>query len=192
MEVVLTIPSSYSDIGEQLSNVHAEQKIKYRQALFQILSRLWFLCRQGFALRGDGTECDSNFQQLLCLKARDDSNLADWLKRKENVYTSPDIQNEIIKILGKHVLQGITKELQSSPFLTVMADETTDCSNKEQVTIVVRHVAENLEVHEEFLGLFPVKSTDATTLTNIIKKVFEDHGYRCKDYVDSVMMVQVP
>ena len=32
-----------------------------------------------------------------------------------------------------------------------MADETTDCSNKEQVTMVVRHVAENLEVHEEFL-----------------------------------------
>ena len=28
MEVVLTIPSSYIDIGEQLSNVHAEQKIK--------------------------------------------------------------------------------------------------------------------------------------------------------------------
>ena len=91
MEVVLIIPSSYSDIGEQLSNVHAEQKIKHRQALFQILSCLWFLCRQGLALRGDGTECDGNFQQLLHLKASDDSNLADWLKRKENVYTSPDI-----------------------------------------------------------------------------------------------------
>ena len=123
---MLTIPSSYSDIGEQLSNVHAEQKIKHRQALFQILSCLWFLCRQGLALRGDGTECDSNFQQLIRLKARDDTNLADWLKRKENVYTSPDIQNEIIRNLGHHVLQSITKQLQSSPFLTVMADETTD------------------------------------------------------------------
>ena len=141
------------------------------------MSCLWFLCRQGLALRGDGTECDSNFQQLLRLKASDDNNLADWLKRKENVYTSPDIQNEIIKVLGNHMLQSITKELQSSPFLTVMADETTDCSNKEQVTMVVRHVADNLKVHEEFLGLFPVsKSTDATTLTNIIKKVFEDQG----------------
>ena len=57
----------------------------------------------GTALRGDGTECDSNFQQLLRLKGSDDSNLADWLNRKENVYTSPDIQNEIIKVLGNHV-----------------------------------------------------------------------------------------
>jgi len=113
---------------------------------------------------------------LLCLKAGDDSNLSDWLKRKENVYTSPDIQNEIIKILGYHVLQSITKKLHSSPFLTMMSDETTDCCNKEQVTIVVRHAAENLKVYEEFLGLFPVKSTDATTLTNTIKKVFEDQG----------------
>ena len=86
------------------------------------------------------------------LKARDDNNLTDCLKRKKNVYTSPDIQNDSIKTIGCHVLQSITKELQSSPFLTVMTDETTDCSNKEQVTIVVRHVAENLEVHEEFLG----------------------------------------
>ena len=40
VEVLITIPSSYSDIDEQLSNVHAEQKIKHRQALFQILSCL--------------------------------------------------------------------------------------------------------------------------------------------------------
>ena len=106
---MLTIPSSYSDIGEQLSNVHAEQKIKYRQALFHILSCLWFLCQQGLVLRGDGTECDSNFQQLIRLKARDDTNLADWLKRKENVYSSPDIQNEIIRNLGYHMLQSVTK-----------------------------------------------------------------------------------
>ena len=38
------------------------------------------------------------------------------------------------------------------------------------------HVRENLEVYEEFLGLFPIKSSDATTLTTIIKKVFEDQG----------------
>ena len=61
VEVVLTTPSCHSDIGEQLSNVHAEQKIKHRQALFQNLSCLWFLCQQGLALRGDETECDSNF-----------------------------------------------------------------------------------------------------------------------------------
>ena len=53
-----------------------------------------------------------------------------------------------------------------------MADETTVCSNREQVTIVVRHVAKNLEVHEEFLSLFPVKSTGITTFTNYNQEGF--------------------
>ena len=63
-------------------------------------------------------------------------------------------------------------ELQHSPFLTVMADETTDSSNQEQVTLVVRRVTEEFEVHEEFLGLYHVGSIDAATLTAAIKDVF--------------------
>ncbi len=41
-------------------------------------------------LTGDGF--DGNFQQLLLMKAEEDSNLAERLKRKENVYTSPEIK----------------------------------------------------------------------------------------------------
>ena len=69
---MITIPSSYKDIGKQLSNAHAQQKIKCRQALFQIPRSIWFLCQQGLALRGDGTEHDSNFNQLLALKTKED------------------------------------------------------------------------------------------------------------------------
>ena len=53
-------------------------------------------------MRGDGDESDGNLQQLLRMKAADD--LADWLKRKENVYTSPDIQNELLKTMGIQLL----------------------------------------------------------------------------------------
>lgn len=68
------------------------------------------------------------------MKADDDPILAEWLKRKENVYTSPDIQNEILEVVGLQIFRMISKEIHSSPFLTIMADETTDISNKEQVT----------------------------------------------------------
>ncbi len=121
------------DIGEQLSHQHALQKVQNRQALFQILSAIRYLARQGLALRGDGDEVDGNLQQLLRMKAEEDSNLTEWLKRKENVYTSPDIQNELLKLMGFQVLREIATELQNSPFITVMADETTDASNREQV-----------------------------------------------------------
>ena len=50
-----------------------------------------------------------------------------------------------------------------------MADETTDSSNREQVTLILRRVTQ--EVHEEFLGLYHVASIDAATLTTAIKDV---------------------
>lgn len=52
----------------------------------------------------------------------------------------------------------------------VMADETTDSSNQEQVTLIVRRVTEELEVHEEFLGLYHAASIDAATFTAVTKE----------------------
>ena len=53
-----------------------------------------------------------------------------------------------------------------------MADETTDASNKKQVTLIIRQVTEDQQVHEEFLGLYSVPSTDASTLTSVIRTLF--------------------
>ena len=58
-------------------------------------------------MRGANDETDSSFSQLLSMKAHDDPNLASWLKIKEKVNTSATIQNEIIKIMGIHVLCNI-------------------------------------------------------------------------------------
>ena len=52
-------------------------------------------------------------------------------------YTSPDVQNQVIDILGAHVRDKI---LQQAQFYTVIADEVTDCSNKEQLSLVLRYV----------------------------------------------------
>ena len=52
-----------------------------------------------------------------------------------------------------------------------MADETTDSSNREQVTLILRQVTKELEVHEEFLVLYHVASIDAAMLTTAIKDV---------------------
>ena len=72
---MVTLPSTTRDIGEQLSQQHAAQKMKNRQALYQILSSIKFLSRQGLALRGDGDESDGNLHQLLQMKAEEDPNL---------------------------------------------------------------------------------------------------------------------
>ncbi len=47
-----------------------------------------------------------------------------------------------------------------------------DASNVEQVTIFVRWVTDDLQVHEDFLGLYSVPSIDAAMLVSVIKDVF--------------------
>ena len=55
-----------------------------------------------------------------------------------------------------------------------MADETTDSSNKEQATVILCYATDGLEIHEDFIGLYNIKSTNASTLTQAIKCVFEE------------------
>ena len=170
VEVMITLPATTRDIGEQLSHQHAIQKEKNRDALYQIFSSVKYLGRQGLALRGDGNEKDGNLIQLLLMKAKQDKNLSQWMKRKKDVYTSPEIQNEIVKVLGVKVLRELSSSLQSSPFLTIMVDETTDVSNKEQAAIVIRRV-EDFHVYEEFIGLYCIPSLEAKTIVAVIKDV---------------------
>ena len=92
--------------------------------------------------------------------------MVDWLKRKANKYTSHQNQNDILKIMAIHVLREISVCLQKSPFITLMMDETTDVSNKEQLTIVLRWVTEDFEVNE---GMYHVPTIDAETLTKAAK-----------------------
>ena len=49
-------------------------------------------------MQGD-TDGESNFIQLLKLRGKDLPILLKWLERKEDRYTSHDIQNEIIVIV---------------------------------------------------------------------------------------------
>ena len=139
--------------------------------LLKIISCVRYLAQQGLPFRGDGVESNSNFLSLLSLRTEDDAAFGEWLKRKDDKYTCHQVQNEILKIMASEVLQEVSSSLHRSPFLTVMIDETTDVSNCEQATIVLRQVTEEMEVFEEFLGAYQVPSIDSSTLTKVVKDV---------------------
>lgn len=124
-----------------------------------------YLARQGIALRGDCDEENGNLIQALKMRGEDVMLLLDWIKRKTNKYTSPEIQNEISKIMATHVLRQICN---CSPFITVVIDETTDIFNLEQATVVIRWLSESLDVHEDFLGLYQVPAINSNTLTSVV------------------------
>ena len=56
---------------------------------------------------------------------------------------------------------------------------------------MVRRVAEDLEVYEEFLGLYSVESIDAAMISTVIKDLFIRMNLSLESCVGSVMMARV-
>ena len=54
-------------------------------------------------------------------------------------YLSPDIQNELITLIGEKVLSSICSGVEDASCFAVIADETTNKSTKSQLSIVVRY-----------------------------------------------------
>ena len=146
---MVTLPKSTCDVGELLSSAHKKEKEEARAILKIIVSNIRFLARQGLALHGHD-ETNSNF----CAIAEDNPLLDKWLKRTWRKFTSHENQNEFLELMSHSVLRTIIGEIHDSPFLTIMVDETTDIPNREQLTLVIRRVDDNFEIHEEFLGLY--------------------------------------
>ena len=171
MIVTVDLPSSVKDIAETLQRELTKQKSENRQMLLKILSNIRFLARQSIAIRGDGDEENSNFIQLFKLRGEDDPKFAKWLKKKTDKYVSADIQNELLKVMGLQVLRDIATSLHSAEFYSIMVDETTDVSNKEQAVLCFRWVSDDLIAQEDFVGLYGIENTEAKTLVNMILDV---------------------
>ena len=179
VELVEKMPKTTRDVGDMLSSIHAQQKAENREMLKIILSSIRFLGRQGLALRGrfkeadennQAGEVDSNFIQLLKLRAEDNPKLLKWMEKSRDKFTSPDIQNEILSIMSLYIQREINSEI-SGKWFTIMVDETTDLSNTEQMVFCLRYVDDSLEVHEEFIGLYSLDSTSAESIVSTVKDV---------------------
>lgn len=63
--------------------------------------------------------------------------LTPLLMKKHN-YTSPEVQNELLGLMGTLVTQQLVDHIQQNRFYCVMLDETPDIRNKEQVVVCLR------------------------------------------------------
>ena len=162
------------NVGELLCNQHTEEKMKSHKVLLAILGNVRYLVRQALPLRGNwnletGSKENSNFYQLLKLRAEENSEILDWLSRKDDKYTSPVIQNEILDAIALCMLCKISENIQNATFFTIMADETADISNKEQLVVCIRWVDENFAVHEDFIAMYPLERTTANHIVAVLK-----------------------
>ncbi|XP_068725038.1 zinc finger MYM-type protein 1-like isoform X1 [Montipora capricornis] len=114
-------------------------------------------------------EENSNFHQLLKLRSQENPEIIEWLQKRDEKYTSPEIQNEMLEAMAFSMMRKISANIQNATFFTIMADETADVSNKEQLVICIRWVDHCFVIHEDFIGMHPLERTTADQVVAILK-----------------------
>ena len=74
--------------------------------------------------------------------------------------------NELIQLMGLQTLRLVMNDIRNAKWYSIIADETRDLSGQEQLTVCIRWVDTNYDVHEDFIGFVQVNTTDAETLTS--------------------------
>ena len=73
--------------------------------------------------------------------------------------------NEITVLLGQALLRQLLNDVGSVPYFALIADEATDISHNEQMSLFIWWVDSNYVIHEDTLGLVQLEeNTRAQTI----------------------------
>ena len=156
----LQAPSVAAQLVVQAQSAQFENRLM----LLRQLSSLKFLLRQGMAVRGHKEE-EGNLVQLIDLRSEDVPALKRWLEKHQ--YMSHQVVNEMITLMGNTVLHKLLSNICEACWFTIIADETGDISNHEQLAIAIRWVGSTYDIHE----LVYIPSTTSATLTVATKDI---------------------
>ena len=120
-----------------------------------------------------------NFLEILELVANHDPIIRCRLTDgpRNATYTSADIQNELLNVMGSIVQNQICADVKKAGFYSILADESKDCSKHEQMAIVLRYVdVESSTIFERFLTYVEVVSLDSQGLSTYILDTLKHFG----------------
>ena len=79
-------------------------------------------------------------------------------------------KNQVIDVLAAYIRNKIVGEIKKTRLFSVLADEATDISNQEQMSLVLRFMNAQNEIKEEFVSIMHCKSgTSGEALSNMIE-----------------------
>ncbi|KAJ4437609.1 hypothetical protein ANN_17754 [Periplaneta americana] len=132
-------------------------KKKNREILLHLINAVCFLGKQELAFRGHNESVESdnigNYIEYLSSLSEFDHLLANHLE-SSTVFrgTSLAIQNDLIFAISGVMIKNI------KPFVAIVVDETSDCSNQSQLSTILRYVDSTANVQERFIGFTNVSS----------------------------------
>ena len=99
------------------------------------------------------------------------------------IYLSPLSQNECIEIIGSNIRKEIVSHVKKAGIFSVLMDETTDCSHKEQVARYLHETKTTCIVEERLLGLVSITVTTGAALTELLISYLHNNTLNVNDVV---------
>lgn len=174
--------SSFSMLGKlniktQLNSAYRDALIKHNQQVDknQIINCIRFCGAFELALRGhdnkDNSENRGIFKELVNFSAKLDNDLKVHIQSSKALKgTSKTTQNELLECMLDVYHGEVREEIEKSPFVAVIADETTDVACEFQLVIVFRYLCKERPV-ERFWRFYMLDGHDAKSITKCILNV---------------------
>ncbi|XP_064083056.1 zinc finger MYM-type protein 1-like [Macrobrachium nipponense] len=179
----------------QLDNAHRYMVQKSRTSLRVIVEFILFTVKQNIPQRGHsedrsntGQDSDvnrGNLIEFLHLRCRDIPWLPERLTSQlatHQQWLSQNILDEILNIASDLVLKDISKAVGKTGKFSLIVDETTDVSNKEQVPVCLHYIHSG-QPAETFFGFYEVKSAKGKALFQLVLDVLLKMELRIEDVV---------
>ncbi|XP_021727172.1 zinc finger MYM-type protein 1-like [Chenopodium quinoa] len=171
-----------TSVAESLCTYSKEAKLQYKSRLTYSLKCIRFLLNQGLACRGHNESDESwnrgNFLALLTWFSENNSEVAKVVLGNalgNNRMTSPSIQKELINCCAKETTRLLIDDI-GDDYFGIMAGESSDVSQKEQMALCLRYVNNKGKINERFLGIVHVKDTTALSLKSAIESLLMEYS----------------
>ncbi|KAL8123136.1 hypothetical protein AgCh_011214 [Apium graveolens] len=171
-----------SSISSALSKQTEEVTSVYRKRLEASITAIRWLLLQGLPFRGHDEKESStnrgNFIKLLTLLSEHDLDYGKVVLKmapRNCQLTAPVVQKDSINACAKETTKAMLEELNNG-FFAILADESADISDKEQMALCLRYVNKKGEVCERFIGVVHLPNTTSLTLLEAIESLLMEYS----------------
>ena len=105
------------------------------------------------------------------------------LPPRNATYRSKTTKDELIICCAEVITKQIINEIKESKYFSILADEVTDCSNKEQMPLVIHYVDKSGCIKERFLKyiLCDTGTSGQALAEKIVDCIMNDFGLDLQD-----------
>lgn len=159
------------DVVERMLAATEVERKRNRELMKKLTRSLYFLVKHRIPHT-------TTFEDLILLQIDNGSEQLEAHQRtcpSNATYVSKATTTELLSSISHCIEEALLARLKSSQFISIMADESTDVSSKEELSVCGRWLESGKPV-EHFLGIIHAHEVNAEALTRYLLQFLHDKG----------------